>query len=135
MAHGLVRHLAENQFVRLDVDSCGTSGYHAGEAPDLRAQAKMKEKGIDISDLRSRAFSQSDFNEFDEIYVMDLSNLKDVMAMAQTEEHKNKVQLFLKLGTEETLEVPDPYYGSEDGFELVYQLLQNSAKTLIANHK
>lgn len=49
MAHGLVRHLAQNHFLSLTVDSCGTSGYHAGEAPDLRAQAKMNEKGIDIS--------------------------------------------------------------------------------------
>jgi protein-tyrosine phosphatase len=135
MAHGLVRHLAENQSVPLILDSCGTSGYHAGEAPDLRAQAKMEEKGIDISDLRSRAFSQSDFIEFDEIYVMDMSNLKDVVAMAQTEEHRNKVQLFLKLGTKENLEVPDPYYGSVDGFEHIYQLLQSSAKTLIAKHQ
>ena len=135
MAHGLLRHLAEERNIVLEIDSCGTSGYHAGEAPDLRAQAKMIEKGVDISDLRSRPFRASDFDEFDEIYVMDKSNMNNVLHLAKNDSHRDKVKLFLSLGNTAQEEVPDPYYGSSDGFELVYQLLHEASKEWIAQHQ
>jgi len=135
MAHGLLRQLAKEHDIALEVDSCGTSSHHAGEAPDLRAQAKMQEKGIDISDLKSRPFKASDFEEFDQIYVMDRSNMNNVLYLARSEEHKAKVKLFLTLGEASQEEVPDPYYGSKDGFELVYQLLQVASKEWVIQHQ
>ena len=131
MAHGILRHQIESKKLDWEVDSAGTSSFHVGEAPDKRAQAKMVEKGINISDLKARQFTKSDFNDFDEIYVMDESNYKDVIGLAKTPEEIDKVKLYLDLSQNPTSEVPDPYYGGEMGFENVYQLLSEATEELL----
>jgi protein-tyrosine phosphatase len=97
-----------------------------GEAPDERTVANAKKNGIDISALRARQFSSSDFDVFDTIYVMDKSNLRDVLRLAKKDTHKSKVQLFL----ENDGEVPDPYYGSSADFEQVFQLVYRNCERL-----
>ncbi len=114
------------------VDSAGTGGWHQGEQPDKRSIAICKKYGLDISRQRARKFTTSDFEEFDYIYVMDNSNLKNVVDLAPNEQAKQKVQLIMnELFENENVDVPDPYYGLENGFENIYQML-NQACYLIA---
>lgn len=108
-------------------DSAGTGDWHTGEAPDRRAQQKTKEKGIDISDIRARQIRSKDFDEFDYILAMDISNRDDVIAKAKNATQKNKVTLILSYAPQfESKTVPDPYFGGDEGFELVYQMLDRA---------
>lgn len=112
---------------RCEVDSAGTAAHHLGEAPDPRMIATASRYQIDISQLRARQFTSDDFDLFDRIYVMDESNYKDVCALATRELDIKKVSYLL----EEEAEVPDPYYGGEDGFENVYQLLNQACEQIL----
>lgn len=132
MAEGVLRHLANERNIDLEIDSCGTAGYHIGEGPDHRAVATMRNKGIDISDLRARQFRVSDFGDFDLILPMDASNLSDVLALASSQEDEDKVKMMLEYAfPNESKAVPDPYYGGDDGFEHVYRLLDESCSILL----
>ena len=121
------------------VDSCGTGNWHIGNQPDLRSISISRKKGLDITNQKCRQFITSDFDTFDYIYVMDKSNYKDVIALSQNEKQKSKVQLILnELFPNENRDVPDPYFGLENGFELVYKMLDETceiiAKKLIEKH-
>ena len=132
MAEGIFRTMAEEMSIRVETDSCGTGDWHVGEAPDKRARACMKAHHDDISDLRARQFRTSDFDEFDRIFVMDRSNYQNVAALAENETQKKKVELFLNLTyPDEHREVPDPYFGGDEGFEQVYRMLAKSSEVLL----
>jgi protein-tyrosine phosphatase len=129
LAEGIMRVKLSKDFI---VDSAGTGGWHAGELPDKRSISTAKNRGLDITSQRARQFKISDFDTFDYIYVMDNSNYKDVMALAPNEEVKSKVKLILnELFPNENVDVPDPYYGGQDGFENVFNML-NEACDVIA---
>ena len=128
IGEGWLRHVAMVKGHRVKVDSAGTSGYHAGDAPDRRSIAAMHAAGIDISGQRSRKFVRSDFQKFDRILVMDRANLSDVLSLAKTEEDRQKVALFDPTGAE----VPDPYYGGEDGFAHVREQVRVAAEAQLA---
>ena len=132
MAEGIARQLAA-QAARddLNFDSAGTHAYHIGEAPDDRAQAEMRRHGIDISDLRARAFRQEDFSEFDVIMVADDHNAENVRAMAGNDEQRSKIIKMLDSGYGRDENVADPYYGGEEGFARVYQQLHSALKTYL----
>lgn len=113
------------------VDSAGTGGWHAGELPDKRSILTAKNKGIDISDQRARQFKLADFQKFDYIFAMDNSNYKDIIRLAPDEASKNKVKLILnELYPGENIPVPDPYYGEQNGFEQVYNLLDDACNII-----
>ena len=114
------------------VDSAGTTGYHVGNRPDVRSIAVAKKNGIDIGQQRCRKFTKSDFEKFDRIYTMDKSNFDNVIRLAGTKEDKDKVQLLLNDVDSTLKEVPDPYYGGEEGFDHVFDLI-NTACERIAN--
>ena len=99
------------------VDSAGTGGYHIGNRPDPRSIAIGLKYGIDISQQRCRKFTSQDFKEFDHIFVMDHSNYRNVVALAANDQEATKVKLLLEGSGNDTVEVPDPYYGGDDGFE------------------
>ena len=107
------------------VDSAGTSAQHQGEHPDLRSQASARKHSLEISHQCSRPIERLDFERFDHILVMDRSNLKNVLALSPDP----KVSLVLEASFPgEQREVPDPYFGGEQGFELVVQLLQQACR-------
>lgn len=109
------------------VDSAGTGHWHVGQLPDDRSISIGKKYQIDITDQRGRQFSTKDFDEFDLIYVMDNSNKENVLALAQNEEHRGKVRLILdELFPGENVDVPDPYFGGNSGFESVYKMLDEA---------
>lgn len=136
LADGLLRRkVAENQ-LDVEVDSAGTSNQHRGEAPDARMVATANSYGTDISFLRARQFVKADFQNFDLIYVMDKSNLRNVMALASSEQDRQKVKLILnELNPNTDQEVPDPYFGGQAGFDHVYALLDEATDKLINNIK
>ncbi|GMN09137.1 low molecular weight protein-tyrosine-phosphatase [Croceitalea sp. MTPC9] len=108
------------------VDSAGTGGFHIGNQPDERSIVVAKKYGLDISQQRCRKFSLSDFDKFDLIYVMDKSNYANVITKAKTDSDKEKVKLLLEECNSGVQEVPDPYYGGDDGFEKVYKLIEGA---------
>jgi len=132
----LASKLPKDNFI---VDSAGTGSWHIGHSPDKRSIAIAQLNGLCINNQKGRQFKTSDFDEFDYIYVMDNSNYGNVIDLAQTEEHKNKVHLILnELFPGENVDVPDPYFGMTNGFETVYQMLDEVtdiiAKKLIDKH-
>ncbi|MCO6162729.1 low molecular weight protein-tyrosine-phosphatase [Flavobacterium sp. NRK F7] len=122
LAEGILKSkLPKDQFV---VDSAGTGDWHVGQLPDKRSIAIAKKYGIDISDQRAQHFTVKHFEQFDYIFAMDMSNYKNILQLAPNTEAKAKVKLILnELFPNENVEVPDPYYGGEEGFENVYQML------------
>ncbi len=121
---------------KFEVDSAGTGGWHAGEQPDKRSISTAKNRGLDISNQRARQFKASDFDSFDYIYVMDMSNYKNVVALSQNDSQKQKVKLILnELFPDENVEVPDPYYGGQDGFEQVYDMLDKACDIIVEKLK
>ncbi len=127
LAEGILKSKVDQSSVF--VDSAGTGGWHIGELPDARSVGIARQNQIDISDQRCRKFKVSDFDNFDFIYVMDSANLSDVLSLAKTEIHRNKVKMILshQEGVH-TMEVPDPYYGGERGFEKVFNLLDEASE-------
>jgi protein-tyrosine phosphatase len=116
---------------RFKVDSAGTGEWHVGKQPDGRSIQVAKKNGLDITGQRCRQFSASDFDEFDYIYVMDNSNFKDVIALARNEDEKQKVSMILEpLFPGERVDVPDPYFGLENGFDSVYTMLDEACQTI-----
>lgn len=122
LAEGILQSkLPRDRFV---VDSAGTGDWHIGRQPDSRSIAVAKSNGLDISRQRGRLFTATDFETNDYIFVMDNSNYKDVMRLAPNVEAKSKVSLILnELFPGENVDVPDPYFGLEDGFSNVYGML------------
>lgn len=136
MAEGIFRAKVEEAGLDVEVDSAGTSDYHIDEAPDDRAIAKSASYGIDISNLRGRQLQAEDFEAFDRIYVMDSSNYENASLLVQNSEKLKKLDFFLNLSYPgENRSVPDPYFGGEEGFEHVYQLLNQASDKLIADIK
>ena len=111
------------------IDSAGTSGWHIGAKPDSRSMAEAKRQGYDLSFIRSRRVEAEDFVEQDYILAMDQSNLDDLLAICPAE-HQHKVRLFLDFSTESVREVPDPYYGGDDGFTHVLRLVEQGGQAL-----
>lgn len=111
------------------VDSAGTGNWHAGQGPDKRSVATAKERGLDISCQIARQIRVSDFTEFDHIYVMDSSNLRDVQKLAPNTSAKAKVKLMMdEIYPGENIDVPDPYYGGPEGFDNVYDMLDEACE-------
>ncbi|MGQ3679577.1 low molecular weight protein-tyrosine-phosphatase [Tenacibaculum discolor] len=113
------------------VDSAGTAGYHVGELPDGRSIEVARKYGIDITNQRSRKFVKADFDKFDIIFTMDQSNYGDIVAMSENEEQHEKVKMILnELYPNENRNVPDPYYGGNQGFENVYKMLDEACEII-----
>lgn len=113
------------------VDSAGTAAYHLGELPDPRSIAVARKYGIDITNQRARKFSKQDFDEFDYIYTMDSENYANIITQANSETEINKVKLILnELQPNANKSVPDPYYGGDDGFENVYNMLDEACSVI-----
>jgi protein-tyrosine phosphatase len=130
-AEGVMRVRAAARGIDVTLSSAGTGGWHAGSPPDPRMQAAATARGYDIADLRARQTERADFTRFDMILAMDRSNLADLRRMAP----KGGVAPVLMLP--DGGDVPDPYYGGEDGFAHVLTLLEDAAEhllTRIARH-
>ena len=113
------------------VDSAGTAAYHVGNLPDERSINVAYKYGINITNQRARKFTVQDFDEFDYIYARDISNYQNILMLARGEEDENKVRLILnEIYPSENKSVPDPYYGGNQGFENVYQMLDEACDVI-----
>ncbi len=118
----------------IDVDSAGTHAYHIGDPPDHRAQSTALRRGYMMHELRARAVQSSDFVEFDYILAMDKENLS-LLHQRSPQQHINKIQLFMQYSQNINfaIEVPDPYFGGSQGFELVMDMIEEASRGLLAH--
>lgn len=134
LAEGILRDKAGRSGLDITVDSAGTAGYHTGEPPHRNSIRVAAENDLDISMLRARQFRAKDFDEFDIIFVMDASNYTDVIRLAGSDGHRDKVRYLLnEVNPGSSSGVPDPWYGGYDGFQEVYRLLDETCDVIISN--
>ncbi len=114
------------------VDSAGTGPWHVGKVPDSRAQEAARQRGYRLDHLRARQVKSEDFLDYDLVLAMDKDNLSELLKICP-EAFKDRVKLFLTFGSQsDHLEVPDPYYGGQRGFELVLDLIEDASQGLIS---
>ncbi len=131
-AEGVFRHYVEQAGLsdKITIDSAGTAEWHIGKAPDPRTVAAAAKRGYDLSPLRGRQAQAEDFAKFDLILAMDKSNLSNLQAI-QPADAKAELALYLPRFGISPDEVPDPFYGGEDGFELVLDMLEQASEVLL----
>ena len=132
LAEGILKYKTKN----LEVDSAGTAGYHIGKQPDFRSIDIAKKYDIDLTSQRARQFSTRDFDDFDKIYVMDNDNYSKIISLARNQEDMDKVDLILnEIYPKEYKSVPDPYYGGDEGFQNIYNLLETSCEVIAKKYE
>lgn len=133
-AEGVMRHLlvSESLHERVFLDSAGTGSWHVGSVPDRRARAEGARRGVEISGT-SRQVQAEDFDEFDLLVAMDADNAAHLRAIAPSQEAASRVNLLRAFDPETPHgpDVPDPYYGGEDGFADVFDLVEAACQGLI----
>jgi protein-tyrosine phosphatase len=133
-AHGVFANMVAQRGLTevIEVDSCGTGGWHVGEPPDARASAEARKRGYDLSPLRARQIHSTDFQRFDYILAMDQMNLADLRDLCPAS-YTGRLDLFLSFaGDVAEIEVPDPYYGGDRGFAHVLDLVELASAGLLA---
>ena len=135
IAEGVLQHKARQVGLDWIVQSAGTNGLYNGEAPHVLSQKVSKSNGIDISSQQSRQFVQDDFVQFDRIYAMANDVLLQIKAIGNSSFDQKKTSLFLdELFPGEKRDVPDPWYGNEDGYHEVYELINKTCDAIINNY-
>ncbi|MFN0082414.1 MAG: low molecular weight protein-tyrosine-phosphatase [Ferruginibacter sp.] len=133
LAEGILQHKAHAAGLSWKVESAGTNGLHNGEAPHHLSQKVARQNGISICNQISRKFNADDFNNFDKIYVMAEDVIRDVKRIAGEKYDPTKIDFFLnELHPNKNKDVPDPWYGEEDGYLEVYQLINKTCDAIIA---
>ncbi|HEY1036318.1 MAG TPA: low molecular weight protein-tyrosine-phosphatase [Pseudoxanthomonas sp.] len=117
---------------RVEVESAGTGGWHAGEPPDHRAIACARSHGVDISGQRARQLRPTDFDDYDWLLCADAGNLGDVRKLAPAARRDRVVLLLDWAGIEPGGEVPDPYTGGPEDFRQVWRLVDSAAQAVVA---
>ena len=132
LAEGILAEKTKHLDVK--VDSAGTAAYHVGEAPDIRSIEIAKKYNIDLTKQRARQFNIADFDKFDIIYAMDTNNYSHLISLASNNEELKKIRLILnEINPETHKSVPDPYYKIENGFQSVYNMLNEACDKIIQN--
>jgi protein-tyrosine phosphatase len=132
-AENIMNYLIEKEGLTEQIicDSAGTSSYHIGSTPDRRMQAAAKKRGIELKG-RARQIEPYDLGDFDLILAMDKSNYYDILALDPKRKYKDKIKLICDFASQHSdQEVPDPYYGGEDGFNYVIDLLLDACQGLL----
>ncbi len=132
MAEGAFRRALEDKGLgdRVRIDSAGTGNWHIGEPPDPRAIAAAAAQGVDISGQRARQVTREDFHTFDLILGMDHTNVQNLTRMAAFD-NAAVIDLYLGHAVGDLRDVPDPYFGDDDGFASVYRDINAGAEALV----
>ena len=125
-AEAVLKARAKELGIDLLVDSAGTIGHHEGNPPDRRSMQAGEKRGYSFKGIFSRKVRSSDFSEFDLILAADTQNLADLTARCP--EH-------LEYGEQTQSAIPDPYYGGDDGFEKVLDLIEAASDNILAKLK
>ncbi len=139
LAQGVLEHLAAERGVReqLTIESCGTGGWHVGERPDPRTIDVARRNGIVLSSRARRLDPRSDFHRFDLLLAMDRNNLESVLHEGGPAHKSMLFRTFDPAARPDpesllgNLEVPDPYHGGPDGFELGFKMIHRTAAALL----
>lgn len=126
------RLLRASLSARVSVDSAGTAAWHVGKPPDSRAVAAGARRGYDLSGLRARQVGREDFLRFDHVFAMDRDNLAHLRTLQPAQGGARLALLLDMLPQHEGKQVPDPYYGGDDGFEQVLDLMEHAADAWIS---
>lgn len=131
-AEGVFRHqlASAGMSERIEVDSAGTHDYHIGAPPDNRTRQAALQRGYELSYLRGRQVKLNDFHEFDYILAMDKANLADLVRICPSQ-YRHKLNLFMDFSCGMKCDVPDPYYGGQESFENVLNMLEEAATALL----
>ena len=131
MAAAVMVHRAAEAGMPVEVDSAGTASYHVGEPADPRTAAELRRRGVAL-DHAARQFRAADFARFDLVLAMDHANAASLRRLAPTDEDAGKVRLLREFDPAgDGLEVPDPYYGGEDGFREVFDMVDAACLGLL----
>jgi len=134
-ADGVFRTMCQtmNAQKNIEVDSAGTAGWHTGRSPDTRSIAAAKQRGYDLSFLKARQVSPEDFQRFDYVLAMDANNLIDLKKICPSN-YTGTLDLFLAFAEQpHDGDVPDPYHGDIDGFDVVLDLVEDGCRGLLAD--
>ena len=130
LAEGILS--SKGKHLNLEVDSAGTAAYHIGKQPDIRSIEIANKYAIDLNQQRARQFSRADFDKFDIIYAMDTNNYAHLISLASSETERNKIRMILnEINPNSYQSVPDPYYGGDNGFQDVYNMLDKACDKII----
>ncbi len=134
-AEGVMRALVEREGLadRVTIRSAGTGGWHAGNLPDQRMRTAAKNRGYTLQS-RARQVTENDLHGYHLVLVMDEENLREIRSYDRESQHGAKIRLFCEFCNDhDANEVPDPYYGGEQGFEHVLDLLEDGCRGVIAH--
>tara|TARA_R110001583_G_scaffold16561_5_gene67763 strand:- start:6287 stop:6745 length:459 start_codon:yes stop_codon:yes gene_type:complete len=131
-AEAVLRATAKKMAIHIEVDSAGTINFHQGNPPDKRARIAGEARGYSFKGITARQIQAHDFEYFDVILAADNHNLEDLKAMCPTH-LQYKMALFLSYAQSTQNEIPDPYYGADNGFELVLDLLEDASIQLLTH--
>ena len=135
LAEGILQKKAKEQGFNWTIESAGTNGYHVGEAPHHLSQKVAKKNGVDISKQVARKFSTQDVEKYDVIYVMANDVLDEMCDICPDLLKQQKIKFFLdELQPGKKGDVPDPWYGDEDGYHEVYKLIDETCDAIIKNY-
>ncbi len=131
LAEGILTSMVNPE--KTEVSSAGTGGWHVGSQPDPRSIAVAQKNKIDITNQRGKQFSTYDYEVYDHIFVMDSANYREVLKLANTEAERAKVSMILdEIFPGEAVDVPDPYYGGDNGFDDVYKMLYEACEKIVS---
>ncbi len=132
LAEGILKKKVKEAGLKWTIDSAGTNGYHNGEAPHRLSQKVASLHGIDISYQRSRKFSMSDFEEYDKIYVMAGEVYDDLKRLSGKKFQPEKINFLMnEIYPGENRDVPDPWYGGEEGYHEVFEMMERACERLV----
>lgn len=135
LAEGILQHKARKAGLDWNIESAGTNGFHDGEAPHHLSQKVAGKYGLDISRQISRRFTPGDMTHYDRIYAMADDVLRDIKRMSGNRFDPAKTRLFLEaLKNRTDKNVPDPWYGEEEGYDEVYTLIDQAADAIIEEY-
>ena len=136
IAEGVLRHKIAQHGLDWEVASAGTYSYHIGAPPHKHSQRVCKLNGVDISSQRARKFTAADFERYDKIYAMAGDVYEEILQIAGSKVIKSKLDFFLnELESGCDGSVPDPWYGEEEGYAPVYELIEKACEAIIKKYK
>lgn len=134
LAEGILKSKIKILGIKATVDSAGTSNYHVGDSADPRTIDVARKHGISLNSHTGRQFNVNDFDKYDKIFTMDASNHRTVLRLARNESDRQKVEMILNTTHPgSNMDVPDPYYGGQNGFENVYRMLDDACEIIVNN--
>ena len=135
LAEGILQDKAFTAGLTWSIESAGTNSYHTGEPPHLLSQKVARLNGIDISKQRARRFTANDFEAYDKIYALAEDVLDEMRRISKNKFDSSKTDLLMnELYPGKNMDVPDPYYGTEEGYHKVYKMIDEVCDSIIEKY-